>query len=61
MSRAEELIIKFKSDEKEKWLNSRFKTLLLSYALNSVFDNIIMIALNNRMLNDSKFDAEVAS
>ena len=50
------LIIKSKSDEKEKWLNLKSKTLLLSYVLNSVFDNIIIIALSNRMLNDSKFN-----
>ena len=61
MSRAKELMIEFKSNEKEKWLNSKFKTLLLSYILNSIFDNIIMIALNNRMLNNSKFDAEAAN
>ena len=59
MSRAKKLIIESKFNEKEKWLNLKSKTLLLSYVLNSVFDNIIMIALNNRMLNDSKFD-EVA-
>ena len=56
MSRTKKLMIKFKSDEKKKWLDSRFKILLLSYVLDSVFDNIIMIALSNRMLNDSKFD-----
>ena len=61
MSRAKELMIKSKSDEKEKWLDSKFKALLLSYALDSVFDNIIMIALNNRMLNDPKFDAKAAT
>ena len=65
MSRAKELIIKFKFNEKERWLDLKFKNLLcflLSYyVLGSVFDNIIIIALNNRMLNDSKFDAEVAS
>ena len=61
MSRAKELIIESKSNEKEKWLDLKFKTLLLSCALNSIFDNIIMIALSNRMLNDSKFDAEVTN
>ena len=56
-----ELIIESKFNEQEKWLNSKFKNLLcslLSYCvLNSVFDNIIIIALSNRMLNDSKFNA----
>ena len=61
MSRAKELMIKSKSDEKERWLDSRFKTLLLSCVLGSIFDNIIMIALNNRMLNDSKFDDAIAT
>ena len=56
MSRAKELIIEFKSDEKKKWLDSKFKTLLLFCVLDSIFDNIIMVALSNRMLNDSKFD-----
>ena len=56
MSRAKRLIIESKSNEKEKWSDSKFKTLLLSYILSSIFDNIIMIALSNRMLNDSKFD-----
>ena len=56
MPRAEELIIESESDEEERWLDSKFKTLLLSCVLNSVFDNIIMIALGNRMLNDPKFD-----
>ena len=51
-----ELIIKFKFNEKEKWLNLKFKNLLLFYILNSVFDNILMIMLINRILNDSKFD-----
>ena len=56
------LIIKSKSNEKERWLNSEFKILLLScYVLSSVFDNIIMIALSNRMLNDSKFDDAIAT
>ena len=59
MSRAKELIIEFKSNKKGKWSDLKFKILLLSYVLNSIFDNIIMIALGNRMLNDSKFD-EVA-
>ena len=61
MSRAKELIIEFKFNEKKKWLNSKFKIFLLSYILNSIFDNIIMIALNNRMLNDSKFDTKIAN
>ena len=57
LSRAKKkLIIKSKINEKKRWSNSKFKTLLLSYALNSVFNNIIIIALSNRMLNDSKFD-----
>ena len=60
MSRAEELMIKFEFNEKEKWLDSRFKTFLLSCVLGSVFDNIIMIALGNRMLNDSEFN-EIAT
>ena len=54
-----ELIIKSKSNEKERWLDLKSKILLLFYALNSVFNNIIMIALSNRMLNDSKIDAEI--
>ena len=61
MSRAKELMIKSESNEKGKWLDLKFKILLLSYVLNSIFDNIIMIALSNRMLNDSKFDAKVAN
>ena len=56
MSRAKKLVIESESDEKEKWSDLKFKTLLLSCVLNSIFDNIIMIALGNRMLNDSKFD-----
>ena len=57
MSRAEKLIIKSKFNEKERLSNLKFKTFLLScYVLNSVFNNIIMIALSNRMLNNSKFD-----
>ena len=55
-----EWLIESKSYEKERWLDSRFKTLLLSYVLNSIFNNIIIIALSNRMLNDSKFDTKVA-
>ena len=54
------LIIESKFNEKEKWWDLKFKTLLLSYVLNSIFDNIILITLNNRMLNDSKFDAKIA-
>ena len=61
MPRAKKLIIKSESDKKEKWLNLGSKALLLSYVLNSIFDNIIMIALSNRMLNDSKFDVKVAN
>ena len=54
---AKELIIKFKFNKKEKWSDLEFKTFLLScYVLSSVFDNIIIIALSNRMLNDSKFN-----
>ena len=60
VSRMKKLMIEFKSDKKEKWSDSRFKALFLSYILNSIFDNIIMVALNNRMLNDPKFDAEIA-
>ena len=52
-------MIKSKFDEKERWLDLRFKILLC--VLSSVFDNIIMVALSNRMLNDSEFDAEVAA
>ena len=57
MSRAKELIIESKFNEKEKWSDSEFKTLLCPlllsyYVLNSTFDNIIMITLSNRMLND---------
>ena len=54
------LIIESKFNEKRKWLNLKFKILLLSCVLGSIFDNIIMVALSNRMLNDSKFDAKVA-
>ena len=61
MSRAKELMIKFEFNEKKKWLNSKFKALLLSYILNSIFNNIIMVALSNRMLNDSKFDAKIVN
>ena len=57
LSWTKELIIEFKSefDEKGRWLDSKFKNLLLSYVLDSVFDNL-MVALSNRKLNDSKFD-----
>ena len=55
MSRAKESIIEFKSNEKERWSDSKFK-ILLCCILSSVFNNIIMIALSNRMLNDSKFN-----
>ena len=60
MSRTKKLMIKVESefDEKEKWLNLKFK-ILLYCVLDSVFDNI-MIALGNRKLNDSKFDDAVA-
>ena len=62
MSRAKKkLIIEFESNEKEKWLDLKFKILLLSYVLNSIFNNIIIIALSNRMLNDSKFDTKVTT
>ena len=62
MSRAKkELIIESKSDEKEKWSDLKSKVLLLSCVLNSIFDNIIMIALNKRILNDSKFDMKAAA
>ena len=62
MPRAKELIIESESDEKKKWSDLKFKTLLLSYyVLSSVFNNIIMIALSNRMLNDSKFDDAIAT
>ena len=57
MSRAKKkLIIKFEfeSNDEERWLDSRFK-IFLYCVLSSVF-NIIMITLNNRKLNDSKFD-----
>ena len=61
MFRAEKLIIKFEFDEKKKWSDLKFKTLLLSYyVLNLIFNNIIMIALSNRMLNDSKFNNTIA-
>ena len=62
MPRAKKLIIESRSDKKEIWSDSKFKTILLSYcALNSAFNNIIMITLNNRMLNDPKFDDAVAT
>ena len=61
MFRAKELIIESKFNEKGKWSDLKFKTLLLPYCvLNSIFDNIIMIALSNRMLNDSKFNNAIA-
>ena len=61
MLRTKELIIEFKFNEEETWLDLKFKILLCPlllsyYALNSIFDIIIMIALSNRMLNDSKFN-----
>ena len=55
MPRAEELIIESESNKKKKWSDIKFK-ILLCCVLGSVFDNIIMIALSNRMLNDPKFD-----
>ena len=61
MFRMKRLMIESEFDEKERWLDLKFKTLLLSCVLNSTFDNIIMIALSNRMLNDSKFDTKVAN
>ena len=63
LSRIKKLMIEFEFElnEKEKWSDLKFKTLLLFYCvLNSIFDNIIMIALGNRMLNDSKFDDAIA-
>ena len=50
------LIMKSESNEKRRWSDSKFKDLLLFYVLNSIFDNILMIALSNRILNDLKFD-----
>ena len=66
MPRAEKSIIESESNEKKRWSELKFKTLLCPlllsyYALSSVFNNIIIIALNNRMLNDSKFDAKAAA
>ena len=61
ISRTKKLMIESEFNEKEKWLNSKFKALLLSYVLNSIFNNIIMITLSNRMLNDLKFDAKIAN
>ena len=60
MPRAKRLMIDSEFNEKKKWSDSEFKTLLLSYVLDSIFDNIIIITLSNRMLNDSKFDAKAA-
>ena len=63
LSRAKKWIIEFKFNEKKKWLDLKFKNLLCSllfyYILDSTFNKIIIIALNNRMLNDSEFDAIV--
>ena len=56
MPRAEELMIESKSDKEKRWSDLGFKTLLLSCVLGSIFGNIIIIALSNRMLNDPKFD-----
>ena len=54
------LLIKSESNEKGRWLDSKFKNLLCPLlsccVLDLIFDIIIMIALSNRMLNDSKFD-----
>ena len=60
MSRAKKkLIIKSKFNERKRRLNLKFKIFLLSYILNSVFDNIIIIALSNRMLNNLKFNTKI--
>ena len=61
LSRTKRLMIEFEfeSNEKERWSDLKSK-ILLCYVLNSVFDNIIMIALSNRMLNDPKFDDAIA-
>ena len=56
LSQTKKLMIESESDEKGKWLDLEFKNLLLSYVLNSAFNNL-MIALSNRKLDDSKFDA----
>ena len=57
LSRTKKLMIESESEinEKEKWLDLKFKSLLLSCVLNSTFDNL-MIALSNRKLNNSKFN-----
>ena len=62
LPRTKELIIEFESesDEKGRWSDLKFK-ILLCYVLDSVFNNIIMIALSNRMLNDSKFNDAIAT
>ena len=54
------LIIKFESEfnDEEKRLNSKFKILL--YCVLSLIFDIIIIALSNRKLNDSKFDNAIA-
>ena len=59
MSRAKESMIESKSNEKERWSDLESKALLCC-VLGSVFNSIIMIALNNRMLNNPKFD-EIAA
>ena len=55
------LIIEFKSEfnDEERWLDLKFKTHLY-YVLSSVFD-IIIIALSNRKLNNSKFDNAITT
>ena len=62
LSRTKRLIIESKSEfnKEGKWSDLKFQTLLLFYILGSIFDNIILIALNNRKLNDSKFDDAIA-
>ena len=67
VSRAKKkLIIESKFNEKERSSDLKFKILLYSlllsyYVLNSIFDNIIIIALSNRMLNNSKFDNAITT
>ena len=54
------LMMKSEFNEKEKWLDLKFKDLLLFYVLGSAFDNL-MVALGLRKLNDSKFDDAIAT